>query len=660
MLRLNRIIIVYALLLLSVKIAFAQSDSVMQLGGFLDQQASANSLPIGDGAVSPVEQSVASALIDEITGFSQSVADFQQASPSNKSWLDQVEQRAATYDQQQASAEADAPVDIRAQMISDAVAQYGNDIAEVQSQGTFDIRAQIISDAVAQYGRDAATLQTEAPTDPRAEAISYAVSQYGQQLDALQAQSAPDPRAEAISYAVSQYGKEVANAAGQPLSSSTIQAILNTLSEGTRQYINRSNLPRKILIIKHIDDMIPGDFDDHPNEQLEVLAGYWRRTPSATTITGECKSAAMGFGSNPDGGSGSEPTPVVPLVPIYESIARDFLFIDDRPYGFLQPKVYGRSSSERQLVMQNGATSGSINITNTTEYRVVASDLIAERRIYKEEGGCTIETTARYELVQTDPGVMHETPEDKATPQPIDTPVATLQPTTAPLPIPPATYPITWTVDSGTCTDKTKPTFTQAVISYTNNGDMLLRLGEDQHTLFAVGDLDNPRYQLISPQRQITVQVLGGVIKMDWGKFAGTAMCFKSGDLGTGTTAPSAPDSTAIPTQTPVAASGNQQYQVSFQPDASMCPKDIQTKLPAFDGATFEAFSDGSYQLAVDGQTLTFKDQYGYAVYDGSEPSKGITYQISAQVSDQGGMLGLTYMNASGQMCLGQMTLSAK
>ena len=91
-----------------------------------------------------------------------------------------------------------------------------------------------------------------------------------------------------------------------------------------------------------------------------------------------------------------------------------------------------------------------------------------------------------------------------------------------------------------------------------------------------------------------------------------------------------------------------------------MCPKSIQSKLPNFDGAVFEALPNGGYQLIVNGETLAFKDQYGYATYDGSVPAKGITYQISAQISGQNGMLGLTYMTAAGEMCLAQMTLSAK
>jgi hypothetical protein len=115
-----------------------------------------------------------------------------------------------------------------------------------------------------------------------------------------------------------------------------------------------------------------------------------------------------------------------------------------------------------------------------------------------------------------------------------------------------------------------------------------------------------------------------------------------------------------MPTATPVAAAGSQGFQVSFKPDEATCPDAVRSQLPNFDGATFEALPDGGYQLIVAGETLAFKDQYGFPIYDGSMPAKGITYQISAQIMGQNGMLGLTYMTNSGQMCLAQMTLSPK
>ncbi len=407
--------------------------------------------------------------------------------------------------------------------------------------------------------------------------------------------------------------------------------------------------------------MIPTSTPNSPTltpDASRIVPGFWRQTRSQTTIIGTCK--AMGIAHNPDGG-GDSPTPVIPLTPIYQSSTADFLFINDYPYPLVQPQLYSTTTTSRELNLQTGSSSGSIKTSTTTEYQIVASDLIAIHNIYKEEGGCSVESSSKYELVQTDSSVVKVTVDDIATLQPTLTAIVEVTPIPPEQPIPPGTYPVTWTVDSGTCTDKTQPTFTQAKIDYTNNGDMLLRLGDDEHTLFAVGSDDNIRYQLISSERQITVQVLSGVIKMDWGKFASvTNMCFKSGELGISTTATTTAAPFIDPTATPIVATNNQSYQISFHPDEQMCPSDIQKKLPAFDGATFEALPEGRYQLLVDGNILTFKDQYGYATYDGSEPSKGITYQISAQLNGQGGMLGLTYMNASGAFCLAEMSLSAK
>ncbi|MBI1277938.1 MAG: hypothetical protein GC179_07400 [Anaerolineaceae bacterium] len=409
--------------------------------------------------------------------------------------------------------------------------------------------------------------------------------------------------------------------------------------------------------------MIPTSTVQRPTltpDSSRIVPGYWRQTRSQTTIIGTCK--AMGIGHNPDG-DGDGATPVIPLIPIYQSSTADFLFINDYAYPLVQPQLYRTATTSRNLNLQIGSSGGSIETSTITEYQIISPDVIAIHYIYKEDGGCSVESSSKFELAQTDASVIHATVNDIATLQPTLT--AIVEGTAVPpqQPVPPGTYPVTWTMDSGTCTAKTQPTFTQAKIDYANNGDMLLRLGDDQHTLFPVGSDSSLRYQLISSKYQITVQVLSGVIKMDWGKFASvTEMCFKSGDLSASTS--SAPAATSAPfidpTATPLATTNNQSYQISFQPDEQMCPAAIQEKLPNFNGATFEKRLDGSYQLIVDGKTLTFKDQYGYATYDGSEPSKGITYQIAAQLNGQGGMLGLTYMNTSGAMCLAQMTLSAK
>lgn len=398
-------------------------------------------------------------------------------------------------------------------------------------------------------------------------------------------------------------------------------------------------------------------------DAARVSPGYWRKTESTTSIAGTCK--AMGIAKGDDDGG---PVPTTPLTPICQSQAGDFLFVDNSPAALIDTLLYGTTTSERKLDLSTGSTSGAINTSASIQYQVVNSGLIHVVQTYAEEGGCTVTYDTNYELVQTDASVCASTVDYMETLTPMSTPLTTGTPGTEIAPaettqlIPPGTYPVTWTMDSGTCTDATQPTFTEAQVNYTNNGDMLLRLGDDEHTLFAIGTPENPRYQFFSSEWQLNVQFLSGVIKLDWSRIASvTSICFKSGELGTpgGTSVPQVPASNPI--ATPTVAAAGQQYQVSFQPDETMCPQAIQDVLPTFDGATLEKLPDGTYQMVFGSETYAFTDQSGYGVYDGSDLAHGITYQIGLiSNGGAGGQLSLTYMTASGQMCLAQMTFAAK
>jgi hypothetical protein len=80
------------MLCLAGQLLYAQDDDlIVPLATSLDQAASANGLPTGDGQISAVERSYASALIDDVTGYSEIVAEFEQSSPENASMVADME-----------------------------------------------------------------------------------------------------------------------------------------------------------------------------------------------------------------------------------------------------------------------------------------------------------------------------------------------------------------------------------------------------------------------------------------------------------------------------------------------------------------------------------------------------------------------------------------
>ena len=76
----------------SLSSAALAQDEVSVLSQYLDQTAASNNLPTGDGNISPVEQSLASTLIESATGYNQSLKDFAQSSPDNSAWIAQAQQ----------------------------------------------------------------------------------------------------------------------------------------------------------------------------------------------------------------------------------------------------------------------------------------------------------------------------------------------------------------------------------------------------------------------------------------------------------------------------------------------------------------------------------------------------------------------------------------
>src|SRR5688572_4504641 len=80
-------------------ISVSAQDGTSTLASLIDQRAAANGLPSGDGNISAAEQSLSSALIDEITGFDELVTGFEAESSANSAWVEAAEQAVQNFNQ---------------------------------------------------------------------------------------------------------------------------------------------------------------------------------------------------------------------------------------------------------------------------------------------------------------------------------------------------------------------------------------------------------------------------------------------------------------------------------------------------------------------------------------------------------------------------------
>lgn len=474
---------VFALLIIicSLSSAALAQDEVSLLSKYLDQTAAANNLPTGDGNISPVEQSVASALIDGATGLNQSLTQFASSSPENAAWITQAQQNAQNYNQQMA-ANASAPVDIRAQIISDAVAQYGQDIPTV-TQGTPDIRAQIISDAVAQYGQDIQTIQPSGGFDPRAAAISGAVAQYGQQLD--QVQTPFDPRADAISKAVEQYGRSIEELNGKSgLSKQEQQSIRKTLKDTSKHYIDSTDSEYKELLQQHLQRLIDEQLEDLPIDWVWPTDGIWARKFGKATQSGDCSGTAAGKGDNggPDRDYYDENDPEQ-QAQVCVSPSTGVVFLDGKTFRWDrngQPNTY---ITETSIDSYDNSTRQSV-MSVIDDYNI---DVVTTL----QSGTCTTTYVIHYKLVvdgipfgcNAHPKIQDvgDKPNDQTPSDSTNNPDEIVEP------IKSGEYSVAWLPFDSSCVASVQPTFNQMTVTPTSFDDVKLIVNGQTFSLFGDG-----------------------------------------------------------------------------------------------------------------------------------------------------------------------------
>ncbi len=655
--------------LLALSAVYGQSGLTVELfASAIDQQASASGFPNGDQSIQPVEQSLAAALYEEVTNYSQAMSQVAETSPATATWLDQFDQQVGEFNQQLEQAGADAPFDVRAQIISDAVAQYGVDLEEVRSAGPLDPRAQAISDAVDQYSRYVDELQAEAPLDPRAEAISRAVDEYSRYVDSLNAQPILDPRAEAVSRAVEQYG--------QSLPEQDPATVRRSVRNATRQAINESGVRHPNLLQQHMDNLIIWEV---PSTLLPTN-GYWRVQPFEMVTSGQCidtsgDNGGMGFGEG-------EEDPGQPLCGYANVGGLPFITWSGGTHPYLPGtgSIYSQEPSVSLEVVRNssGATIGSLRRTITTEYRVVAPNLIEVHIIDQEAGGCTREGTFNLELVTADEAVCPAAALVE-TPVPISTPVAgTPDPNATPAPIMTEPAPIIRGLylaqppqytDPLACGDvNTPPQFEEINVDVQDDGSLLLDYGTGTQVVYDIGagmyqydsgNAASPRYDIF-----VYVQP-DGIGNISWSQQDGSGtICFAMIDIAVPGAVPAEPtpepetgssDSGAV--ELLVVPDGS--YAVTWAPIAGLeCPEALLPTVPTFTAATLTTSGEGV--LIDTGETSYLLTNQGgsYIYMDFKDDGSGETLSF-AQVMADGSVTGaFNGFTAGGDFCLMQFTLT--
>ncbi|MCC6615255.1 MAG: hypothetical protein IT320_17405 [Anaerolineae bacterium] len=621
----HRLFLILIAVLLSVRAGYAQdlNAGAAALGQSIDRQAAANGLLSGDGALSSGEQLVADLIEQGIAEFSQQVADFESASPDNAAFAEAMDQDGGVLAEQVAQAEAGTTVDVRAQIIADAVAQYGQ-----EPSAPVDIRAQIIADAVAQYGRE-----TPSTIDPRAEAISRAVEWYEQH-----AGEAPrDPRAEAISNAVAQYGQEEAALQGRPALSERDSATLRrAVRDGAHDYVDGSNIRRKQIVRRYVDQLVQIMV---PSQMLPIN-GYWRAQPFSMTQSGQCQALT---GDNDGPSAMDDSNPGQPLCGYENPGGLPFIVWEsgDHPYLPGTSSIYSQAPETRTELMydQNGQTIGSKRVTMTREYEVIAPDQIRVHLVMAEENGCTLTGDYLLELVTADESVCAQTP-PMSTPEPTQTPPSD---TIYRVGLPFVTSP-------EQCNERnTPPEFDEARVAPQPDGSMLLDYGTGSQTLYQAGD----RYYTFEgdtgdgARTVISLTLLDdGSASIFWsvntrdGNICSVSLPLEipgtEGDESASTTP------TATPAPIGVGSSGDQgqavnyslhgRFRITWNIMDMLCPPDMQSMLPGWAEATLAQPDTATLTFDVEAASFTLSDMTGsgqYAYFDMSDPAQMIVMSVS-------------------------------
>lgn len=658
--QLQRIFIVLVLVVLSIRLSSAEAqDEVGLLATLLDQRAAANGLSSGDGNISATERSISTALIDEITGFNELVTGFETDSADNSAWVENAEVAVQNYNERVA-------LDPRAEAISAAVDQYVVESEPIIEQAPIDPRAEAISRAVEQYAGDPVI-------DPRGEAISHAVAQYG-----VDENGGVDPRAEAISRAVEQYGQQILDPRAEAISAAVAQymadsdadsyedrqRVTDTVRESANEYVNQSNVRRPGITKRHVNHLIQFMV---PNAMLPIN-GYWRILPFSMITSGDCIDT---YGDN-DGPptNGNDEDPGQPLCGYAEAGELPFIVWNDiHPYLPGSSSIYSQLPHE-EIVMtsdRSGASTGSLLITTTTEYEVVAPDRILVHLLIQEEGGCSMTADYVLELVTPDESVC-----------PAISAVSTPEPTLVPPEVVegPYTVGMPFYTDEAQCTEANTPPELGDELSLFEqaDGSVLIDYGAGTQLVYGGDGFYQFDTGMDAAVRQLVTLVLfedGSGGNVSWSNNAKDGnICYVSHDLTLPGFESDAPVSTPAPEDdpnngtssdippAPPLTAGN--YTVTWSAFPGLeCAPELEALLPKFPEATLAA-NGSAYTLTAGGTTYELTEangQYYFMAFEDDNSGMTLTVYDGALAMLPEGHWGgtYTYFTPDAEMCINQL-----
>jgi hypothetical protein len=668
-------LLIILLLCLSTQFIQAQADGASLLATYLDQHASANGLPSGDGAISSVEQTLATTLIDEVTGFSQAVTEFEQSSPANAALVENVDQGFAQLEQEIVAAPT---FDARAQIISEVVAQYEPEMDAVQASGTFDARAMIISEAVDEYSRYVDSLKAEAPLDPRAEAISSAVDEYSRYVDSLKAQQPLDPRAEAVAHAVAQYGIENGHESvnGDTLGEGTIDTITNAAS----QYIDGSNVARKNIAKRHIRKLIDDEFSEIPEERLDSISGIYSFGPNEVSYSGDCDDEMNGE----NGGTDRDAfTPEDPMFQVHVCFSYTYgiMMLDSevmRWFGDGTPNTY-----------QSEVIIDSFDNTSRQKIATIIDETAFDVTQVSSDGTCTRTSTTHYELY-VGGSMFGCNPNSKVWSvggEPVD--IKTGNPPAEEEeviidPIIAGEYAVSWMPFDPTCDQEYAPTFNTVGLTPVSFDEVKLTINGQTYSFGGSGMNEGMNGSFDMYQDTVS----GGLnrrLSTDFDFYWQASSedysesCSAQGLLTLGTAAADQPvfnppvaggqdddqidtgttvDPDIIGTPVPFTAPESGTYNASAMLMPGMgCPADVEATLPQITQVTLDVASDELiFNVGAEQYTLP-ADPAGYTFYEFNEDNSGLAVSVSG-VMDGVIYASYTVYTPDSNICMLSLTLS--
>ena len=614
------LLFVAAMLCIPLSLVSAQGDGTA-ITASIDQSASEDGLPMGDGKISTVEQQIGSEISRQMNAHEGVFAELEGIKDPRYAAIHGAQ---LWYDEYHKALEE--------RGLTDKVDKLdqGEDVEAVDPDNT-DLKENV--EKIDDYTQEKAAT---GKLDPRAEAISGAVAQYG----------LPPP-------------------SGQPI---TKEQVVKTVRKGTNRAIDKAKLKYKNLTKRYINKILNRILTENDEEGFLPTNGYWRVHPFEIKKSGQC------FDKNGDNGGMApitvEKDPGQPLCGFRNLGGLPFITYNSGMYVY-EPgtgNLYSEGSSTRHEVKydNNGASVGTYNVTTTVKYQVISSTQIRVLLTIAEQGGCTMSADYLLELVTADNSIC-TAPKQLPTPIPTETPsnTGTQTPPTPEGPIKvegPYRHGSPIFTDKKQCTEKNTPpdigdihirpqTENTLLIDYGSGSQVVYRAG-DNHYLFDSGMGGKSR-------TSISLTLLDdGAVSIFWSVNSKDGnICSFSQDFQlppelrpTPTSTPEAQatpssDSGADPDAGSTGSAGDSQptmtagkYKVSWMSLPGACPADMQPLAPTFTTVTLSFPDATTAVITFDGGEYTLVDSTGQRIYmlpDGTQGNLRYIVTLSSQPPDK-------------------------